>query len=171
MLFLKIISDKDEELELLDDDYISPIPPELRWQSWAADDEGITGDELISLVNDQLFPTLAKLDLSTGNRRALLIHEVFADNYNYMKKGVHLRQVINKLDASPRPTNPAAPPTPPSIGWCKTTWKPTSPYATMTGGRGACRLTPKGNCDATWRVASWPTGSPAPAVTNAAMIS
>ncbi|MBF0220344.1 MAG: SAM-dependent DNA methyltransferase [Gammaproteobacteria bacterium] len=98
MLFLKIISDKDEELELLDDDYISPIPPELRWQAWAADDEGITGDELISFVNDQLFPTLANLDLSTGNRRALLIHEVFADNYNYMKKGVHLRQVINKLN-------------------------------------------------------------------------
>lgn len=98
MLFLKIISDKDEELELLDDSYTSPIPADLRWQAWAADDEGITGDELISFVNDRLFPELANLDLSTGNRRTLLIHEVFADNYNYIKKGVHLRQVINKLN-------------------------------------------------------------------------
>lgn len=29
MLFLKIFSDKDKELELMDDNYISPIPAEL----------------------------------------------------------------------------------------------------------------------------------------------
>lgn len=98
MLFLKIFSDKDKELELLDDDYTSPIPPELHWDEWAGDDEGMTGDELLHFVDGKLFPTLSNIDLSTGNKRALLVHEVFDNNYNYMKSGIHLRQVINKLN-------------------------------------------------------------------------
>jgi len=98
MLFLKIFSDKDKELELIQDDYVSPIPEELHWDAWAGDDEGMTGDELITFVDQKLFPTLAEVDLSTGNKRALLVHEVFANNYNYMKSGIHLRQVINKLN-------------------------------------------------------------------------
>jgi len=98
MLFLKIFSDKDKELELLQDDYTSPIPPELHWDAWAGNDEGITGDELVEFVDRKLFPTLANIDLSTGNKRALLVREVFANNFNYMKSGIHLRQVINKLN-------------------------------------------------------------------------
>ncbi len=98
MLFLKIFSDKDKELELIQDDYTSPIPAKLHWDEWAADDEGMTGDELLAFVDQTLFPTLGNLDLSTGNRRAVLVHEVFANNYNYMKSGIHLRQVINKLN-------------------------------------------------------------------------
>ncbi len=98
MLFLKIFSDKDKELELILEDYVSPIPPELHWDAWAGDDEGMTGDELLAFVDRTLFPTLANLDLSGGNGRALLVREVFANNYNYMKSGIHLRQVINKLN-------------------------------------------------------------------------
>jgi len=98
MLFLKIYSDKDNELEMMDDNYTSPIPAELHWDAWAADDEGMTGDELLQFVDRKLFPTLSNLDLSTANRRAVLVHEVFANNYNYMKSGIHLRQVINKLN-------------------------------------------------------------------------
>ena len=104
MLFLKIFSDKDKELELLEDSYNSPIPTALHWDKWASDDEGITGDELLKFIDRQLFPTLANLDLnqykldSTSGKRALLVREVFANNYNYMKSGIHLRQVINKLN-------------------------------------------------------------------------
>ncbi|MCT7963638.1 type I restriction-modification system subunit M [Laspinema sp. D1] len=98
MLFLKIFSDKDKELELMDDDYTSPIPAELHWDEWAGDDEGITADNLLEFVDRKLFPTLSAIDLSTANRRAVLVHEVFANNYNYMKSGIHLRQVINKLN-------------------------------------------------------------------------
>ena len=98
MLFLKIFSDKDKELELLQDDYISPVPEELHWDQWAGDDEGMTGDELLEFVDRKLFPTLSKIDLSSGNKRAVLVREVFANNYNYMKSGIHLRQVINKLN-------------------------------------------------------------------------
>jgi len=98
MLFLKIFSDKDKELEVIQDDYTSPIPTELHWDIWAGDDEGMTGDELLEFVDRKLFPTLSNIDLSTANKRAVLVHDVFANNYNYMKSGIHLRQVINKLN-------------------------------------------------------------------------
>lgn len=102
MLFLKIFSDKDLELELLDDTYTSPIPAEYHWiqekGNWAGDDEGITGDELLGFVDRQLFPALRNLDVSTGNRRALIVREVFEGNNNYMKSGINIRKVLNKLN-------------------------------------------------------------------------
>lgn len=98
MLFLKIFSDKDQELELLYDDYSSPIPTEYRWENWAGDDEGITGDELLEFIDQKLFPALRNIDISTGNKRAVIVREVFEGNNNYMKKGVHIRQVLNKLN-------------------------------------------------------------------------
>ncbi|MCE3237646.1 MAG: hsdM3 [Gammaproteobacteria bacterium] len=98
MIFLKIFSDKDKELELLVEGYKSPIPEELHWDAWAGNDEGMTGDELLKFVDQKLFPTLKNIDLSTANRRAVLVREVFDNNYNYMKSGIHLRQVINKLN-------------------------------------------------------------------------
>jgi len=98
MLFLKIFSDKDKELEVIQEGYLSPIPAELHWDEWAGDDEGVTGDELLRFVDQKLFPTLSNLDLSTGNKRALMVHEVFDGNHNYMKSGTTLRQVINKLN-------------------------------------------------------------------------
>lgn len=102
MLFLKIFSDKDLELELMDSNYKSPIPAELHWVkekgNWAGDDEGITGDELLEFVDRKLFPALRKLDVSTGNRRALIVREVFEGNNNYMKSGTNIRKVLNKLN-------------------------------------------------------------------------
>lgn len=102
MLFLKIFSDKDLELELLDDTYTSPIPAAYHWiqekGNWAGDDEGITGDELLEFVDRQLFPALRNLDVSTGNRRALIVREVFEGNNNYMKSGINIRKVLNKLN-------------------------------------------------------------------------
>lgn len=97
MLFLKIFSDKDKELEVLNDSYVSPIPAELHWNAWAADDEGITGDELVEFVDRKLFPTLRNLNLATGNGRALIVREVFEGNHNYMKSGINIRKVLNKL--------------------------------------------------------------------------
>jgi type I restriction enzyme M protein len=37
MFFLKIIDDQDQELELLDREYHSPIPKRYQWRTWAAD--------------------------------------------------------------------------------------------------------------------------------------
>lgn len=98
MLFLKIFSDKDKELELLDDKYKSPIPSKFHWDAWAGDDEGMTGDELLEFVDRELFPALRNVDVSTGNRRALIVREVFEGNHNYMKSGINIRKVLNKLN-------------------------------------------------------------------------
>ena len=97
LFFLKIIDDQDQELELLQDGYRSPVPARLRWGNWAADPEGITGEELLSFVNDTLFPQLKALPPSSGPR-ANVVRGVFEDAYNYMKSGQLLRQVVNKIN-------------------------------------------------------------------------
>lgn len=106
MLFLKIIDDKDKELEITNDDYVSVIPPKFQWRNWAEDSEGITGDELLNFIdnyseNDSekgLFVTLRNLSATNPSRRAALIQEVFEGNNNYMKSGYEMRKVINKLN-------------------------------------------------------------------------
>ena len=39
---LKIMDDQDQERELFDKNYVSPIPAGKRWRDWAANPEGIT---------------------------------------------------------------------------------------------------------------------------------
>lgn len=99
MFFLKIIDDQDQELELTKDAYRSPIPKKLQWRSWAADPEGITGEELLTFINGDLFPALKELPTSTrpGDRRRV-VKDVFEDAYNYMKSGQLMRQVVNKIN-------------------------------------------------------------------------
>ena len=99
MFFLKIIDDQDQELELLSHDYGSPIPEKYQWRAWAADPEGVTGEELLSFVNGELFPALKDLPL-TGNPgdRRRVVRDVFEDAYNYMKSGQLMRQVVNKIN-------------------------------------------------------------------------
>lgn len=98
MITLKIIDDKEAEMELINDDYVSVIPSELQWRSWAGDSEGITGDAMKDFVDNTLFPGLQNLDVSTGNKRAVLIRDIFAGTNNYMKNGTIIRQVVNKLN-------------------------------------------------------------------------
>ena len=98
MFFLKIFDDREKELELLLDDYASPLAPELRWCNWAADEEGITGDALLDFVNNTLLPRLKNL-VTGGDRVAVLIRSAFEDANNYMKNGTLMRQVINKINA------------------------------------------------------------------------
>ena len=99
MFFLKIIDDQDQQLELIQDGYVSPIPEDLLWRSWAANPEGMTGDELLTFINAQLFPRLKELPINgqPGDRRRV-VRDVFEDAYNYMKSGQLLRQVINKIN-------------------------------------------------------------------------
>ena len=99
MFFLKIYDDREAEIELLEDDYKSPLPEHLRWKNWAKDAEGMTGDELSDFVNMQLFPTLKEKLMIQGKdgQRALVIRNVFENAYNYMKSGTLMRQVINKI--------------------------------------------------------------------------
>lgn len=98
MIFLKVFDAKEEEWEL-EDDYESVMPEELQWRNWAADDEGITGDELLDFINNRLFKELKEIELSLdSDPKAFLVKAVFEDSYNYMKSGALIRQVINKLN-------------------------------------------------------------------------
>jgi type I restriction enzyme M protein len=106
MLFYKIFSDQDQQLELEDDDYVSPIPVELQWSQWAdgkaLGKDAPTGEALLDLVDGDLFPTLAELEVGdlTGlaRERGELLRSVFEDAYNYMKSGTLLRQVVDKIN-------------------------------------------------------------------------
>ncbi len=106
MLFYKIFSDQDAELELNHDNYESPIPLELRWDEWA-DSKRLgkaapTGDDLLKLIDGRLFSQLKALKTDelegVSQQRALLLRSVFEDAYNYMKSGTLLRQVIDKIN-------------------------------------------------------------------------
>ena len=102
MLFLKVYDAKEQDWEWDDEDYVSIIPEECRWQNWAVDNHtgtAMTGDKLLNFVNNTLFPTLKKLpvDASTPIKKAI-VQTTFADANQYMKDGVLLRQVINVID-------------------------------------------------------------------------
>ena len=99
MFFLKIIDDQDQQLELMQDGYRSPIPKEFRWCAWAAYPEGITGEELLTFINTQLFPKLKELSVAgKQSDRRRVVRDVFEDAYNYMKSGQLMRQVVNKIN-------------------------------------------------------------------------
>ncbi len=98
MLFLKLLDDQEQFYELRDQAYRSPVPEPLRWRNWAADTEGITGDELLDFINNKLFPGLKKLKVAAGDRRGLLVRSAFEDAYNYMKSGTLIRQVVNRIN-------------------------------------------------------------------------
>lgn len=104
MLFLKIIDDKDLELEILKDNYQSVIPEKFQWRNWASDNEGITGDELLEFIdsnaenNRGLFATLRNIKSNTNPKRADIVKEVFDGSNNFMKSGYEMRKVINKLN-------------------------------------------------------------------------
>ncbi|MBO6004025.1 MAG: SAM-dependent DNA methyltransferase, partial [Verrucomicrobia bacterium] len=102
MLFLKVYDAKERDWETLEDDYRSIIPEECRWANWAANDpsgKALTGDALLDFVNNTLFPTLKRLDISTDTPvKKAIVKTTFSDANQYMKDGVLLRQVLNIID-------------------------------------------------------------------------
>ncbi|WP_334185209.1 type I restriction-modification system subunit M [Novosphingobium sp.] len=99
LFFLKIIDDQDQELELMRAGYQSPVPEKFQWRTWAADPEGLTGEDLLAFVNEELFPAMKGLQ-PTGQKgdRRVVVRDVFEDAFNYMKSGQLLRQVVNKIN-------------------------------------------------------------------------
>ena len=104
MFFLKVYDAKEQLWELNDENYHSIIPEKLRWSNWAIDEKdgkALTGDELLKLVNEELFPTLKKLEINSETPlKQRIVKYVFEDAQNYMKDGVLLRQVINVINES-----------------------------------------------------------------------
>jgi type I restriction enzyme M protein len=102
ILFLKVYNAKEEEWELLDDNYTSVIPEKYRWRNWAVDrkdGQALTGEALLNFVNNELFPALKGLEIDeTTPMSKIIVKSAFEDNNNYMKDGILLRQVVNVID-------------------------------------------------------------------------
>lgn len=102
MLFLKVYDEKENDWEFNEDNYVSFIPEDCRWRNWAKDDgtgKAMTADALLDFVNNTLFPTLKKLEVTpTTPMRSAIVQTTFQDANQYMKDGVLLRQVINVID-------------------------------------------------------------------------
>jgi hypothetical protein len=87
LLFLKILDEKDQELELIRKDYQSVIPAKFQWRNWATDPEGITGEELLVFIDhplEGLFSVLRNLKSNSSPERAELVREVFDGSNNYI---------------------------------------------------------------------------------------
>lgn len=102
MLFLKVYDAKEQDWDIDEDKYESFIPENCRWANWAVDDHSgsaMTGDRLLSFVNNILFPTLKGLNVTPETPiKKSIVQTTFEDTNNYMKDGVLLRQVINVID-------------------------------------------------------------------------
>ena len=116
MLFLKVYDTKEQDWEFDDEDYVSIIPEQCRWQNWAYDDKSgsaMTGDKLLDFVNNTLFPVLKGKNIKDSEGNVLIegikvtsetpikkaiVQTTFADANQYMKDGVLLRQLLNVID-------------------------------------------------------------------------
>lgn len=106
MFFLKVYDTQEETWEYKamkeKKSFQSIIPENLRWRNWAIDEKdgnALTGDALLKLVNEELFPTLKNLDVTAETPRSQsIVKEVFEDINQYMKDGILLRQVINIIN-------------------------------------------------------------------------
>jgi type I restriction enzyme M protein len=113
IMFLKFMDDLEEqrqqEAKLRGDKFRLAIEPPYRWRDWAADPQGITGDELLAFINQDecvrpdgkrgkgLFAYLRGLSSSNGDDRRDVISTVFSGVQNRMISGYLLRDVINKV--------------------------------------------------------------------------
>ena len=113
IMFLKFLDDleieRKEEAGLSGSKFRAAIEPPYRWRDWAANEQGITGDELLAFINQDeamrpdgtrgpgLFAYLRSLTSSNGDSRRDVIATVFRGVDNRTKSGYLLRDVINKV--------------------------------------------------------------------------
>src|SRR4051812_11219300 len=113
IMFLKFLDDlelqREEEAKLAGTKFKTAIEPPYRWRDWAADPQGISGDELLAFINQDetirpdgtrvpgLFAFLRKLTSDNGDDRRDVIATVFKGVDNRMRSGYLLRDVINKV--------------------------------------------------------------------------
>lgn len=113
IMFLKFLDDleqqREEESALSGRKFKPAVEAPYRWRDWAANSQGITGDELLSFINAEeavradgkkgpgLFAYLRSLSSSNGDDRRDVIATVFKGVDNRMKSGYLLRDIINKV--------------------------------------------------------------------------
>lgn len=102
LLFLFVYDHKEEEWELYDDNFESIIPEEYRWRNWAIDNKdgkALTGDSLLTFIDQELLPTLKNLEIDeTTEKRKSIVKSIFEDANNYMKNGTYFRQLVNLIN-------------------------------------------------------------------------
>ncbi|MXV87970.1 MAG: N-6 DNA methylase [Acidimicrobiales bacterium] len=102
LLFLRAFDGLEMEREIIEDDYRPAIEAPFRWRDWAADRiNGLTGDDLLGFVEDELFPYLRELRGDTDRDPRDVVATVFKETYNRMVSGYLLSDVIeqvNKVD-------------------------------------------------------------------------
>jgi type I restriction enzyme M protein len=113
VLFLKYLEDlennKKEAAELSGQTYNPILSDKFTWSSWAAPKQSdgkldhhkaLSGDDLISLVDQELFPYLAKFkqDATSSATVEYKIGEIFSELKNRVQSGYNLREVINLVD-------------------------------------------------------------------------
>lgn len=115
IMFLKFLDDmehiRESEAELAGKDFHPLIDEPYRWRDWAADEGGITGDDLINFINLEeanlpdgtkgqgLFHYLRSLRSADGKGREDVIATVFRGIINRIQSGFLLRDVINKVNS------------------------------------------------------------------------
>ena len=97
ILFLKSYDDLElsrETQAVMDGAAYKPvIPVGYRWRDWAADEnKGLTGEDLLNFVNNDLLRKLRSLD---GSDEQIVIAQLFAETYNRMLSPYLLRDIVN----------------------------------------------------------------------------
>ena len=113
VLFLKYLedleNDKKEAAQLSGQTYNPILSDKFTWSAWAAPKQSdgkldhhkaLSGDDLISLVDQELFPYLAKFkqDATSSATVEYKIGEIFSELKNRVQSGYNLREVINLVD-------------------------------------------------------------------------
>jgi len=114
IMFLKFLDDMEQvretEAALEDRRFRLAIEQPYRWRDWAANPEGITGDALITFINQEeavrpdgtkgpgLFAYLRSLRGADGGDRRDVIRTVFQGTVNRMLSGYLLRDILNKIN-------------------------------------------------------------------------
>ncbi len=114
IMFLKFLDDleqiREQEATVGGKKFRPSIEPPYRWRDWAAKEDGVTGDELISFINNEeavrpdgmkgqgLFAYLRNLQSSNGGDRRDVIANIFRGVINRMVSGYLLRDIINRLN-------------------------------------------------------------------------
>ena len=114
ILFLKFLDDMEQvretEAKIAGKRFKPAIEPPYRWRDWAAKPDGVTGDALISFINNEettrpdgtkgpgLFAYLRSLHGANGGDRRDVIRTVFSGTVNRMLTGYLLRDIINKIN-------------------------------------------------------------------------
>lgn len=115
IMFLKFLDDleiqREQEAGLAGKKFRLAVEAPYRWRDWAANPQGMTGDELLSFINQDeatrpdgekgpgLFAYLRQLTSANGDDRREVVSTVFRGVDNRMKSGYLLRDVINKVAA------------------------------------------------------------------------